>query len=802
MLSKFTRRCFHSYKLLILVPIFASLLACSSPTEKAEAFYAEGVKKMEKGEYAKASVEFRNALQIKPKMVLAWYALAKIAEGEGDFPKLFGLLGKVVELDSKHVEAKIKYGRLLLVAGKLDKALETSNSALELAPTDPAAKSLKAAVLFKLDDTKAAVDLANEILKDHPQYIDALVILAMDRIAAGDSEKAIEFLDQGIAQNEKNLALQLMKVQALSNLKKNDSAIEIYRKLIVLYPESNELKIGLGELYYRLGKMDEAEVELRSVVKNNPENMKFINNLVGFIYSVKGAAEARKELEALVNKNPENYALKFQLVGFYKDNKERKLAETLLNEIAKNEDQAVDALKAKGLLATIALEDGNKEKSSALVEEILKEDKNNDQALILKSSMLLEKNSLDEAIASLRIVLRDNPNSSRALLLLAKAHELAGATALADEHYVKAFKTSKFASQFGIPYAQFLVKHAQVPRAEKALEDILSVNPNDMASLQLLAQLKITQGDWEGAQKVADNIRRLGNDDHVSEQIMGVVFAAKKNYAESISSFERAYKAAPNNIQPIAALVKTYLQAGKTKEAASFLENVLKANPNNVDAKLLQSQLLMINGSKDKAMANFNEIIVAEPNNADAYQQLAMAHVRNNDFIEAEKIIKMGVSKVPNSLGLLLSQAGIYELTKRYDDAITTYETLLKLQPNAEVAVNNYASLISDKRTDKASLEKAYVISQRFKDSEIPQFKDTLGWAAYRVSKYDEAIVLLKSASDKMPNAAIFHYHLGKVYLAKNDKINAKKSYEQVIKLSQKDNFEFYDEVSDTLKTM
>lgn len=783
-------------KAAVILTAMLLVTACSSPTEKADKFYREGVQKLEKGELAKARIEFQNAVQIKPKLVSAWYGLAQIAEKEADFPKLFGLLQKVVELDPKHLEAQIKYGRLLLVAGKLDRALETSNTALALSPDDLAAQSLKAAVLFKLNDVEAALSLANAVLAKDEKYVDALVILAMDKIAAGDSEKAIEYLDKGIAQNEKNLALQLMKIKALSNLKRDDNAIEIYKKLIVLYPESNELKLGLAELYYKLARTGDAEQELRNIVKLNPDNVQYVTNLLSFIQTTQGAEAAKKELQALVTNNPKNLEYKFLLVNFYKETKQTQLAEALLNDVVKAVPDSKDAIKAKAVLATIAMEAGDKTRAGDLVAQVLEKDKNNEQALIIKASMLMEQSDLENAIATLRIILRDAPNSSRALFLLAKSHELAGSTALAEEHYLRAFQTSKMSGEFGVPYAQFLLKRGQVSRAEKTVEDILGQTPNHVPTKRLLAQIKITQGDMVGAQKVADELRKFGNSD-VSEQIMGVIFATKKNYAESISSFQRAYNAAPDDIQPLAGLVKTYLLAGKVKEASDFLDNVLKANPKNVNAKLLKSQLLVLSGDKEKAIEVYNQLVNEKSDNAEVYQQLANAHVHDNKLIEAEKVIKLGLTKVPTNFSLQLSQAAIYEMTNRYDAAISAYDAMLKQRPDAEVIVNNYASLLAERKNDKKSFEHAYTLAQRFKNSEIPQFKDTLAWSAYRVGKYDEALAQMKVATEKMPELAIFHYHLGHIYLAKQDKPNAKRAFEQVLKLTQKNNFEYYDEVSD-----
>lgn len=786
----------------LLALVFVSIAACSSPTEKAEKFYQNGVTQLEKGELAKARVQFQNAVQIKEKMVSAWYGLAQVAEAEGDLPKLYGILNKVVELDPKHAEAKIKLGRLLLVGGKVDEALEMSNAAIALAPQDLTAQSLKAAVLLKLEDSKAAVELANSVLSVSPHNDEALMVLAMEQLKSGKPEQAVEYLNKGIAKSEKNLAMQMMKIQALNNMKKSDDVIAIYQKLIGFYPDSNELKMGLADIYFKVGKKNETEAMLRNIAKSNPKENRYFTNLVGFIYSTKGVKAAQMELESQVNRQPKNLDLKFILVNFYNETNQKKLAEATLNELIKQEADNANGTKAKAILATLALEKGDRKSATVLIEEVLSKDKSNEQALLLKAGMLLEAKKMDEAIAALRIVTRETPNSSRALLMLGKAHEMAGAAALAEEHYLKAFESSKLSAQYGIPYAEYLAKLNLPKRAEKIIEDVLASHPGDMAALQLLAQLKITQGDLVGAQKVADDIRKFGNDQNLSEKIMGIVFAAKKDYSSSISSFKRVYEAAPNEIQPMATLVKAYLLAGKTKEAQAFLENALQVNPNNLNAKLMQSELLMSTGQKEKASENYQQLIKQAPESVAAYQQLAMLHVSNNEPIEAEKVLKMGLAKLPDNFALQLALAGTYELTGRFDDAISLYDVMLKRQPNAEVVANNYASLLTDRKTDRKSHEYAYEIAQRFKNSEIPQFKDTLGWAAYRLGKHDEALALMKSASEKMPNAPIFNYHLGKIYLAKSDKVNAKKEFERVLKSTQKNSFEYYEEASQLAKDL
>ena len=88
-----------------------------------------------------------------------------------------------------------------------------------------------------------------------------------------------------------------------------------------------------------------------------------------------------------------------------------------------------------------------------------------------------------------------------------------------------------------------------------------------------------------------------------------------------------------------------------------------------------------------------------------------------------------GLEKTPESLLLKTRLAQLRELQGRIDDAIALYDEVLSAAPNAMLAVNNYASLISDHRADNAKLlERAYRIAGRLRESSFPHYRDTFAW--------------------------------------------------------------------------
>jgi tetratricopeptide (TPR) repeat protein len=112
---------------------------------------------------------------------------------------------------------------------------------------------------------------------------------------------------------------------------------------------------------------------------------------------------------------------------------------------------------------------------------------------------------------------------------------------------------------------------------------------------------------------------------------------------------------------------------------------------------------------------------------------------------------------------------------------------MLKDQPGSMIIANNLASLLSDHRKDKASLERARSLALLLRNSPLPQFKDTVGWIDYQQGDYRAAIASLKDAATQMANVALVHYHLGMSYLAIGETAKASQEFKKARELAPND---------------
>ena len=787
-------------KVLLTLWMLTCLAGCYSPEQSAEKYYNKGMALLEKNP-EKAGLEFKNALQIKINMTKAMYGMALVAERRNDWKTAFDRLNQVLEQEPNHIDALVKTGKILFASGKIDLAIEKSNKALALDKANVGALNLRAALRLKLNDTNGAIEYANLALAKDPHNEDAYMVLASERLSAKDDAGAIVYFDKILAKNEKNLAIQLIKIKALENLSKLEEAEHNYKNLISLLPDASFARKSYAYFLVKQDRKRDAELQFRAIATVSPKDNRPKLDVVRFVIATQGIAAGRLELENFVNKEPQNYGLAFALVGLYEVQKDDASEAALVGKIAKNAGSTADGFKAQAMIAYNLIQQGKKQEASKLLDYILAADKSNGQALMIKAGLAMQAKNYAAAVADLRTVLRDTPNFSKAALMLATAYNSSGSFELAEEQYIKAFISSRYNSEYALPYAQFLLSHQHAERAEKVLQDSLDLNLGDNNLINMLAKLKITRGDYVGAQKLAEKAKET-NKSSISDQILGAISLSKNDIDGSLVAYLRAHETDPQDSKPIRAIVSTYMQVGKSVEALAFVDDVLKENPNQADAKLLQGQIYASIGNHQKASQSFASIIEVQPRNGLSYRELALSQQHANKLDAAEQTINQGLAAIPNDFELKMVQANIFEVTGRYKDAIQSYEDLLKARPNSPIISNNLASLLLDYRADEASITRAYELSKLFKDSNMPQLLDTYGWASYKAGNLYDAEKALKLAVEKSPEVPIFYFHLAKVYIAKNDKIQAKQALQQAIRQAATQPFDKKQEADLLLKTL
>ena len=192
-------------KRLILLACFAFLLAamaaCGSQEEKKMKFFEKGKTLYEQGDYVKAQLEFKNALQIDPKFADGYYWLGMIKQHEGNWKQAYGSFAKAAELDPDHLKAQLQLGRLLLLSRNADQALEKAELILAKEPQNVDALILKATGLLSKNDNTGAIALMEDLVKQGHKEPNVYLTLGGAHFRNNDLSTAEKTYQQGIEIN-------------------------------------------------------------------------------------------------------------------------------------------------------------------------------------------------------------------------------------------------------------------------------------------------------------------------------------------------------------------------------------------------------------------------------------------------------------------------------------------------------------------------------------------------------------------------------------------------------------------------
>lgn len=770
---------------LLLTGAALSFQACGDSAEKVQHYLDSGKEFYSKGNYDKAKVEFKNALQINNNLSDAYFHLALMDEKNQNWKGMFENLSQVVKLTPDHVEGHIKLGQLLLLSGETDKAMAEAETLLKLNSGNADAYVLKGSVLLRQGNQKAALEAVDKALALSPGNTDAVNLKVITYMESKDFAQALAIVEDALKVNANDLALNLLKLQIDMKTNKPEAVVADYQSLIKNYPDNLDFQYALAKYYDESGKGADTKSILQKVINEHPDDLKSKLVFVEYL-ATKTPAEAITALQGYIAQRPDTAGYYLPLAKLLISQNKWAEAKEPLNWLINNKPEDKESLAAKVLLAKMALNDKDNDAALKLVDEVLSANAGHYDALVLRARIRLLNGLTDQVVSDLRGLLRDYPKSDEAMVLLAHAYTKQDAQALADEQFRKALEVNPGNFDAVMPVVSKMIKSKDIARADEVLQKALAVKPDHAGALQALAQVRLLKKDWSGTQKVAEMISTKPKGDGFSKYLSGKVSEGQGQYKEAVASYKDALAVSPGLSDALIGLMRSYEALKQRKDMFAYLDEFITANPENTYPLILKSRLYMLDKRPDEALKLLSGAIEKWPKVTALYETMANIHTANQEREKAISVLQKGLESDPGNVGLRMMLANIYEQGKDYDKALENYEALIAKNPNVDVAVNNLVSLLLDHYKTKENIDRAVKLAARFEKSEQPFFYDTYGWALLNSDRNDEALKVFKEVVAKMPDVPVFKYHLGLAYHKKNNSSAAIAELEKALEIGGK----------------
>lgn len=784
----------------LVLTLALSAASCGGKEGRATEYLERAKQSFDRGDYVKAELDVKNTLQIDPNNVSAVRLMAELAEKQDKSREHFQMLRKIVELDPNDIDAHVKIGRVFAAADMMDEARSHADSALGVDPNNGDARILNATIMFKDGDVAGSRELANDVLAKEPRHPSGLAFLA-STYQTSEPDRAISLLDQAIEAESDNENLRKVKIALLNRLGRAEQVKEELRKAIADYPDSNEYRYSLANFLGEQGELENSLEVLEDIITANPDDTTAKLYYAQYLGNNKSAESAIETLQKFAAEEPDVHQFKFALAQAYVLTNQRDKAREVFQGVIDSDARGPGGIQARTKLASLQMLEGEEEASKVTIAGVLDDEPTNADALLMRASIDLKDRNSTSAINDLRTILRDNPSHENARLLLGKSHAQAGENAIAMEEYSRLLDANPQNLEARRDLAVLMVQAQRWDDVRSLLEVGLRQAPEDLKISRLLIDTYMRQQEWDLAEGLARNILEKSPESAMGHYVIARIMQSKGQFSDSVPAFKKALEYAPDAIENITGLVRSYVRLDDTEGALEYLETFSSQHPENIQALTLWGEMLARNEDWEAATAK-NEAALAM-NNAwlPAYRNLIGIHLRAGDLDKADAVVDRGLSNAPDSADLLMMRASIYEQQKRFDAAIDLYDDLLTRNAGLDIAANNYIALVADHRDDPATLDKALAVGQRFVNSDNPIFQDTLGWLMYKMGDFEQALPLLEQAVSKAGQLQQLRYHLGMTYYRLDQLEEARRELEAATQDSSSQ-YEGFAEAERTLKLL
>ena len=489
-------------------------------------------------------------------------------------------------------------------------------------------------------------------------------------------------------------------------------AIEQYQEIVKLDPQSVDDHLLLGRLYRLGNKLQKAEAELNTAIKIDPNSEEAVTTLA-MLYTDEGdTAHALKVLSSIPD-SARSAKLYSALGAAYEQRKDYK--------------SAIDAYKHAIML-----------------------DRDNLDAIRGLAENLFNDGQLDAALEQYKVISDANPEDAQSYLQMAEIYRRQSKFDLALEALKKADTLAPDSA--GVPYNMAVVYQAQ--------------GRYDDAAKLLLDLIKKTERSSETSTSQADRNNRA-----IFIERLGMIYREQENYPAAVDAFRKMLTLGDENARTgYQEIIDTYRDAKQWSQATAAAKEAAEKLPNDRELRMVLDAQLADMGEFDQAVADIHGMLKNGPEDRDVYLRLAIVYTRGKRWTEAGQSLDKAEelsTKADDKAYVNFLRGDFYQRQKLYDQADSEFRKVLAVTPPSDpqaAATLNYLGYMNADRGVKLEESLSYIKQALTFEPNNGAYLDSLGWAYFKLGKYDLAEENLNKAEVHMSSDPTVQEHLGDLY--------------------------------------
>ncbi|MGB7404652.1 MAG: XrtA/PEP-CTERM system TPR-repeat protein PrsT [Pacificimonas sp.] len=765
-------------------------------------------------EFQEAEREFNRALALAPKDPATVNAVARFLGAIGEHEQGQQLVQGILRDRPGHVKTLIVMADMTRNAEGLEEALPYLNTAIEVDRNNVEALLERAATLGDLRKEKEArADIArvNQLVDKHPlalyleavletrngrgdnartlmtqtrgllnDFAPALMLQGLLALDGGNVQQANEYLGQLVGKIPNSVTAR--KLYATAQLEKGDStgAFQTVKPIIDADAADARVFAIAGAARARAGMVTEAQEYLQKAEELSGDSS--VKNQLAMTQLLQGQTDLAEDTISGILKSDQNSlaALMMKSLIELREGDFRQALRTS-TQIAKAHPELPMGYNLRGG-AFLGL--GERDKAEAAFRAALKRKPDYPEARRNLAQLLIAKGDARAAKSELRKVVQDNPDDVRALSTLGELAGIEGDLQEQLEWLQQAATADRTNSRPRIELANAYLASNDTNQASNEASALLRDFPEDANAMLAAARIYEATGRQSQLVSLFDRMVAAEPDRLLPRILLGRALQADDRVNDARNTFQRALTiTADNTVPAYLELIALEARNGRVDQAREWAIRLRNQEPDsNISENALGRAYLVADKPQD-ALAAFAAARKKQFDLGTA-RGLAESYVALNRRSDAIDVLQAYQADNKTDPGALASIAELQLESGDYRKAVANYEALRKVVGNRDPLILNnlaWAYLQLDDPRAVPVARMAYNFA-----SKNPSIVDTYGWVLLKKGgDKEQALKLLKRASDTLPRNAEIRYHLAEAYLANGKRGDALKEVRRALSDNQ-----------------
>jgi tetratricopeptide (TPR) repeat protein len=278
----------------------------------------------------------------------------------------------------------------------------------------------------------------------------------------------------------------------------------------------------------------------------------------------------------------------------------------------------------------------------------------------------------------------------------------------------------------------------------------------------ILASLNIIRGDYKAAKDYLSEVIENDPDSIYLNNKMAIILEKLGDTKGAIKYALKCLQIDPNDIESHLLLAELYFISGDKASEQKEYETALGLDPQQQRVRMTLVTVLIRNGLFNEALGHLDELIKQNPALTIAYYYRGRVQIELGNYKEAEKEYLHTLELDDNMEPALFDLASLYQMEKRFDEAIKLYEKLVSLYPANRIVKERLIALYNSLgQTDNTNR-----LLEDIKRGSEPgdPIRQTLGLFYLREGKLAESIAELDLIVTAWPKDNKSRYYLAIAY--------------------------------------